>query len=529
MVKPSSTLSFWIGLALVSAIGVVLTAYHAIKFGIPFADTAIYVEVGRNLLAGRGFITRFNMVQGWSGALSYPGLAYYCPLYGLVLGAVWWLVGDPGYVGVLATALPCCIDAALLALLVRSTMGPVAALLSAIGYLLIPTTWISITLIGIEHPAVGIVLLCLLIVQYRVPHDANSWLWVGVLLGLGVLVKVSIALAWPGFIVAIGLTQNSSVKQRLRAGVLPVALLLAGIALVLVPYEALCRLVVGDLYPSYAPTGQNWGLATTFGGHFVAASPAVQPDLARLPSSSEKLANMAANMWSMLRWSTGELGLLTLTAVVVFVRGSDAARRLATFLVCIGAFYAAGHGASGNWFRFASDPSIAARYAIYTVAFWYPVGVYGLILLGEWLITSVTVRGAVVVAVWALVSIPIAVPLFKQFQTDARLEQHRVTRVQQVMQHCATLVGEDDLVAIAGGGMLIAGAVFLDRPAVALPQGAMDTPLTMREFIDVYHPALVIPGNNRSSYEVLPQMGYQLRRIKELGGTPVFLRAAQHA
>jgi hypothetical protein len=77
------------GLSIVFVAGLFLTGRYAFEYGIPFADTYTYLAPGRNLLEGHGLITRFNVVQGWSGRLDHPGLAYYNPVYGLILAIVW--------------------------------------------------------------------------------------------------------------------------------------------------------------------------------------------------------------------------------------------------------------------------------------------------------------------------------------------------------------------------------------------------------------------------------------------------------
>jgi len=510
-----------VALVLVCAVAFVLTGGYAVKMGIPVVDTLTYLELGRNLLQGRGFVERFNFLHAWSGRADYPGMAYYNPLYGLVLGVLWQLLGNPGAAGVVATALPCCLNAALIAVIVRPAMGSLSAILSAIGFLLLPTTWVSLTMITAEHPALTIVLLCLLVMQRCTPRSRRGWLCVGGLLGLGYFVKVGIVTAVPGVIAAIVATQPGSLRQRVRAGRQPVLWVTAGMALVIVPYVLLGKHSVGEIYPVYARAYARWALAWQYGGHYVADSPAVRPDPARLPSVADRATNVLSNQWQMMRWSAGELGLLSVALVAGLVAARDDVRRLAILLLGVGASMALGHAAALSWERM--DPGWTARYAIYAAPLWYPVGVYGIV----WLVGRVvrpSVASVVVVVLWVLVSLPGIVPRITKLASVPWMRPPRVVQLQQVATLYARLVGPNDLVALDTSTFTACAAAFMDRPIVSLPFRAMDTPQSMREFVEIFHPTLVIPGTNRSSFEVLPSMGYAAKRMRELGDVVVFLR-----
>ena len=142
---PAGTRVFVIALLLIAAAGLWLTGRYALAMSIPFADTHTYLDVGRNWADGRGFVTRFNVVYGWSDGISHPGLAYYNPLYGLLLGVFWRIAGHTGALALVATALPAVLNAVLLAVLVRPSMGRLVALLSAAGYLIAPATCLLYT------------------------------------------------------------------------------------------------------------------------------------------------------------------------------------------------------------------------------------------------------------------------------------------------------------------------------------------------------------------------------------------------
>jgi hypothetical protein len=505
----------------VCALGLLLTATYAVKYGIPVVDTLMYLDVGRNLLKGRGFVERFNLIHAWPGP-AHSGMAFYNPLYGLVLGALWQLLGNPGAAGVAATALPCCVNAALIAVLVRPAMGSLTALLSAIGFLLLPTTWLSLAIITAEHPALTVVLVCLLVIQRCTLRSARSWMGVGAILGLAYFIKVGVATAVPGVIAAIVLTQPGSLAQRIRASRPLVLWLVAGIAVTVLPYLLLCKLTVGEIYPVFPVASQNWMLAAIYGGHYVADSPAVRPDVSRLPGVGERATNILLNQWDMLRALGRQLGLLVVAVIVGAFAARAEARRQAIFLLAVGASIAMGHAAIVSWQRI--DPFWAARYIIYGAPLCYPVGVYGVVWLAGRLLRPGRVRGVAVVVVWGLVSLPAIVPLITQVRSVLVLKQPRVVELQRMAALYNTFAGPDDLVALDATTYDGCAAAFMDRPLVSLPFRAMDTPQSMREFVDVFHPAVVLPGQTRSGFRVLPRMGYQSRQIPQLAGATVFLR-----
>jgi hypothetical protein len=223
----------------------------------------------------------------------------------------------------------------------------------------------------------------------------------------------------------------------------------------------------------------------------------------------------------MLRGITSELGLLAAPLIVGLVAARGEVRRQAVVLLAVGASAAMGHAAALNWEHM--DKAWAGRYAIYAAPLWYPVAAYGIVWLagrvvriGEW-------RTVVAVLMWVVLSLPTAVPRFSRVRSVLATEQPRVVQFQQVATRIAALIGPDELVAVDPRTYTAVAAAFLDRPVVSLPFEAMDTPQSYREFVEVFHPALIIPGTTRNPYQVLPALGYEPKRIPELDGMIVFL------
>ena len=387
--------------------------------------------------------------------------------------------------------MPCSLNAVLLALLVRRAFGPLAALLSGAGYLLIQATWYNLFLISAEHPAITIVLLCLLIVEYYVPRHGRGWFSVGVLLGVGYFVKVSLLLGVPGLLAAVAMTQQGNLRERIRGSARAASRFGLGMALVVLPYMVFCRVTVGESYPSYPRMAKVWGLATIYGGEYIADSPAVRPDISSLPGVAARARIVIGNVRSLFEQSAAQLGLLALVMIIGLIDRNEGARRLALFLTSTGASFALGHATAFNWERL-GEP----RYAIYAGALWYPVGVYGLMRLVDRGVAWRPLRNKIVVGIWCVASVRVVLEHISTLQQISPSLKPRSIEMQSMMRPIAALAGPDDLVAAESGSWLLSATIFLDRPVVPLPQGQMNRPKAIWQFMKVYRPALVLPGRN---------------------------------
>lgn len=513
--KGDGDLVFRLGLLAVFAVGLVVTARYAFLNSVPFADTFTYLEPWRNLFEGRGLVTRYNVVYGWSGELSRPALAYYNPLYGLWIALPFQLFENPAWVGVFSNALPCSMNAVALGLLTRRAFGPAVALLSALGYVLLPTTWLGMTLICAEHATVGVLLLLLLLIEYRVRANERAWVWVGVVLGVGFLVKVSVLLVVPLLVVAAPLMQEGTLRIRILGSVRPLLRVAAGFAAIALPYAVVCQVVVGELYPVYPNMARNWALADAYGGSYLPESPAVRPDAEAVPGFAELLVITLENGWAMLWAGVKEVGFLAFFVPAAFVRGR--ARGLALLLVVTGLTMAIGHAASFNFLRLASSDS-PRRYALYSAVFWYPVAVCGLAVCTAWIARASRRQSVGLLVAWLVLSLPLVSPLRERYEKAAAVTVPKMLAWQRSMEPIGALVGPDELVAVGLGGP----SLFLDRPVVSLPAGKLATPTALAQFVRVFRPTMVVPTNPVVGRAII-ELGYRARAAP--GGRVVLLRA----
>lgn len=516
---PRHDLAFYAALAALVGTGFYLAASYAAWICIPFADTCTYLDPWRNLLDGRGLVTRFNIVWGWSGGLSHPGLGYYSPLYGLTLGLLWKIFADPRLLAVLTTALPCAINAVLLAVLVRPAFGRLVALLSAAGYFLLPSTTISSMLITAEHPTVTWCLVLLLLVQRLVPRSPRYWLAIGLLAGFGYLFRVQMLGAAPALLLGLFLTQEGQWRVRLRASRQPAILLLAGVALVVVPFNVICLVKTGSAYPEYPSLAKNWALATEYGGEFVEGSPAVKPDPKGQPNAGQCLGIGAKNCQTLFIAAAGELGLLILALLPAMLGLNRAQFRDAIYLLCMGSTFWLMYASAYYWLDLSDQASTPARYALHIAAYWYPLAVFGLANVIYRIPLRPQARVAAVLIAWVVVSLPHAWAFYNSRAVLSNMRAPRVAGMQQMMATCQKMTGPDDLIGVASGGLHICASMFLERPVVPLPSGDLNTPEHFKRFIEIFRPALIIPGHCESAHRVMPTLTeYEARGVPAVNG-----------
>ncbi len=502
-----------IGLAIVMAAGLYLTTRRALKLSIPFADTHTYLAPGRNLLEGRGFVTRFNVVHGWVGDAAHPGLGYYNPLYGLTLAVAWHVLRDASYLSIATTVFPCLLNAVLIFLLVRPTLGRLVGVMSAAGYLTFPSTYVNIGLIGAEHPLVTICLIVLLMVQRLVPRSPRYWALVGVVLGIGGLVKVTILAVAPALVAGLAFTKIGPIAERIRRSIGPALLLVAGIAVILVPFNLMCLTTTGKAYPEYPSLAKNWSMSVLYGGEFVEGSPAVRPDPAGLPSVWGYLGIIGRNLGTMSMAVLNEIWVLMLLIVVALWVSGPARTKETAYLFCVGGAFLAAYAVAFYWLPLGDEPTSPRRYALHTAAFWYPLGVAGLVHLVNRLRFGEVGRGVAAVALWGAASLPAWVMLGQYQHLAHTRSESRSTGLKRTMDGCRKLTGPDDLIAVGGGSLEMCGTMFLERPVVVLPSGEMDNLADVRRFMEIFKPVLVVPASCHAIFSIAPKMGYELVRI----------------
>lgn len=503
---------------------------YAMTMALPFPDTHTYLEVGRNWMEGRGFVTRFNVVFGWSGTLSHPALAYYNPLSGILLGMLWKLSTSFGIFAVATTVIPAAVNALLLGIIVGRSAGHGPGLVTAAAYFGLPSSIVNVSTVGLEHLMVTI---CLVLVWLLIDRDRTKiwpWLFAGFVIGVGCLIKVTVVAAYAAVVIGLVVTRSGSIKERIVAAFRPSFLCLAGLAAVLVPFQIACISSVGSIYPEYPHMAKLWGLGKLYGGEIIQASPAVRPYLHQLPSIGQWVLNVLDNfrqLGKVLALDLGLLGLPLLALPLFWSRTSEAEK----YLFLLGGVFGILYAVAYYWYPFSVDLFSPLRYILHTSVFWLPVSVAALWRLTERIVAHRVWMTALATGLCLVGMVPLFVGLWHIQRSASQFPEPLVAAAERAMKAIQEITSPDDLVAIQGGSQEICMSLFVERPIVALPENAMNTVENLRRLTEIYRPYLVVPGSQSPLWYVMPQLGYVPVRVPFLapafGYDIVFIRAQQ--
>lgn len=209
-------------------------------------DAACYLDIGSNILAGKGFVTSYNVYLYWPSDY-YPVFPYTHWVYAAFAGVVYHLLGLKTLIS--ANILMGGINAALIYLVARMKATRVVALLAALFI------GLSANMTGTSvHPwTEQMHLLCLLgIFAYYLKYERHLFA-IGACLGLTCLVRsitvVNAVAMLVGIVALHGLTQKTWRQCLHMAG---------GFLLVFGAYQLMCFATYGAWYP------QNVDISVTY-------------------------------------------------------------------------------------------------------------------------------------------------------------------------------------------------------------------------------------------------------------------------
>lgn len=465
-------------------------------------DAAGYLDMGRNLISGRGAVTTYNLYQYWPGT-DHPTLPYMQPLYPLVCGLLWKVDGLRGVVSlnILLFALNC----ALVYLLARRMIGRPAAFLASLLLGISP----SLLLSAIHPWTEQLHLLTLLWAVLVLAHGKTPGFWIGVLLGAGCLVRFAGLYNVAALLVAVLVLHGFR-----SSGWKEFALILAGFLAIAVPYELFCLFRYGKLYPEYLAAAKRYTIAVASGGASyhdvlpvlrVAAEPAL---------AAGALAGRIGSHLAELLKAFGPAAALALTAPLGFVM-SGALRREPRFLVlvCLGVFSLLGYAVSLAW-----TPGIeAARYSIVPIVTLVPAGLAALRgAATRWLGVAESRFSLGTLAVVAIL-IGLTFPGHAGFMWKHEVEHPGLLRHYRVAR-------EDIhgwIRTHAPAGALVASEflkdpIYFERPFVALPAGKALEPAAFESFLAAYSPDYILFANPRIASFLAARSDYRLVRRNDL-------------
>lgn len=249
----------------------------ATKIGLAFnaeitADACGYLDIARNLCAGKGFTISFNLYQYWVDTALYPAFAYMQGLYSIIIAPVYCIFKSIVAINVFNVILAGCNAMLVYVFLKRRYQWHVAIAAGIAVGLARPMNYTAI-FAWTEQLHITILLLsCMLFVGGIESGKKHTILLGGILMGIGYLVRSANIYAIIVFVIAI-----FCMREPMRKNIQHAAIFLFGSGIVIVPYVLFGLLRYHEVYPAYAGPSTAYRLAEIFsGGYYALTKPALR-------------------------------------------------------------------------------------------------------------------------------------------------------------------------------------------------------------------------------------------------------------
>ncbi len=459
-------------------------------------DAAGYLDMGINLFSGRGAVTTYNLYQYWPGT-QHPFPAYMQPGYPILAGLLYKLDGIRGVTSF--NLLLNAVNGGLLYLLSRRALGRTTALLAALYVSFHPNLLYTAIHPWTEplHTATLLAALMLFL------NDRISRVWVGVLLGIGCLVRFAGVYNAAALFVAVAVLHGF--RRRTFAECAGMA---AGFLAVMVPYELFCLVRYGAIYPEYLAAAKRYTIAMNEGGAvYRDALPVLGVSGIPSPGLREMAGHFTNHVTALLR-TMGPTAWLGGAAVAGTAWRRAGARD--PFLVattCVGVLSILAYAASLAWNRGIEQD----RYSVLPIAMLVPAG-FAVVRaaltrpaagpeLRFWLGTA-----AVAGFLFAMTFTSYARFRLKHgFQFPESLNEYRAER-SEVVSWIKANAPKDAKVA----SEFLKDPFYFERPFVSLPSGKALAPEPFNRFLDVYRPEYLLFANPATARLISDRGGYRI-------------------
>ena len=438
------------------------------------SDASLYLDAARNIAFGRGAIVSFNQYQFWQGA-SYPLWPYTQPLFPILAAVPFKFSGVGGVItlNIFLLGLNC----GLAYLLVRRHAGVIAGAFAALflgfSYNVVYTAIYPWT----EQLFLTLILAAFYL--YLGPFGDKRYFWTGVVLGLSCLARV-FGVSAAGMFFAAALLAGGWAKEK-RYGFF---LLAGGFLIVTGGYEIFCLVKYHAFYPEYVAAALHYNNARFFPGAFY---------------TSGKIAlHVSAHVAMFLREPALFYNLKNL--VILF--------DCALFLLAAPFIYFA----AGAYKRTDTFTRVLFFYGVFNFIFCFLfMESMGL----EWLRILLVGFVAVIIAalllifrektILRIVFIPVAIYCFVVTAADYFSFRSymlggyacEITARRTAHEPCYRWIEKNtqrgDIIAV----QFIDEAFLLNRPAIAIPLGAMVNEKNIRDFIRIYRPRYILAQDDR--------------------------------
>lgn len=442
-------------------------------------DASVYLDAGRSLFAGRGLVSSFNLYQYWSGK-THPFLPYMHPIYPVFAGAIFALAGLPAVIA--ANLLLFGVNIALVYLLATRITDRITAF--AIALVLGFTSGFAYSAFFPWTEPLHLTALLVTLLLYARPGVPRAA--IGGLLAIGWLIRAASLFPAVALLAAIAVSQG----PRTRRAWVDVAKVTAGFLAVALPYELVCLVRWGALYPEYFSQSKIWTIAMTGGGgEYARTAPMLRfADAPRIPAPV-LAGGMLAHVLEFLR-TLGVLAPLALIAPLALL-GPRRREPVFTALVLQGALSIVAHSASMAWMKRLE----AERYAVVSFATLVPAGIATLRRLAARLLgegetrfrlgsgAALVILGVIIGGTW--------LPFVRFYEEEYPRRNQRYAAARDDLYAWVRANTRSDALV---GSELLQDAFLLERPVVSMPS-VRDPAIDAKRldgFLTVYAPEAVI-------------------------------------
>lgn len=461
------------------------------------ADASRYLDMGRNLMTGRGAVTSYNLYQLWPGKY-YPFLPYMQPIYPILAGAIFVIFGLKAVIG--ANILLAAINSVLLYHIMRLYFRNVVSFSVAF-------------FVGFSFPVVytaispwteQLHLFFLLLAVYIYLKKPRSNYTVGIIVGLSCLVRAAGLYNAAAFLltfIILGCFRSETRSRHFK--------IIAGFLIVFCSYEAFCYLRYGYFYPQYLYASKVWSLSQRFPGAYYQNSLPVLSQTRHVIPFLAGLKNIGSHLFELS--FTRKSILVFLPFILLYRRLSPRVRPLYAVFFLQGLCSLLGYAISFYWF-----PEIEAlRLSLIPFFMFGSLGVLSAIEV---------FRGGLLrlnrVVLLSLVCIVVCFSSFMYFKDLILLREYYLRRyvivnffyrecIQDMHNEIRENTPPDALVATN----FMQDALYFQRPVVSLPLGTALTEKNLEDYLAIFDPDYIVT-NGEPLIEAFKKFGFRETRRK---------------
>ncbi len=228
-------------------------------------DACLYLDIGRNLFEGKGFITTYNFYQFWKDS-SYPAFSFMHPIFCIIAGFLYKLFNTIKAVSIFnmfITYLNILLIYYIFDFLSEKIRLIICALIS-FNYTMFVTSLFPWT----EQLHLFFLLLSFYIFK---KFSFKKVFIIGIIMGIVTLVRVANVYNIFGYLIFFQLFSKERFKN--------IIWFCAGTFLILFPYEVLCFIKCHKFFPEYLLAAKYFGQARLFGGEYFYQTPILRPSV----------------------------------------------------------------------------------------------------------------------------------------------------------------------------------------------------------------------------------------------------------